>query len=289
MRHACLAAVAIALVLLAAGCGGATGRASRTTTATPPAPVGLRVGVVGPLRVQAAGAVIEQMSLRAAAEESLVLAVATPRRAVSVPEAALAHPSTHYALVGASAAAHRLPNLAGVLVRDDQAARLGGAIAGLAVRGQSEPRVAWVGPRDVSLVAAFVQGVHAIEPGTTILRQWSVDRPAACKESALTAVGRGATVIVAPHGLCAAAAIDGAHERNQPGFELSDFQLLNVAAAQVVRDAVHGRYHGAEDIVFGAASGAIAVKHLDPLLPETVAVQARAFAEQLASGRPLSG
>ena len=91
--------------------------------------------------------------------------------------------------------------------------------------GRASRRVAWVGPRDASLVAAFVQGVHAVEPGTTILRQWSVDRPAACKESALTAVGRGATVIMAPHGLCAAAAIDGAHERNQPGLELSDFQL----------------------------------------------------------------
>jgi hypothetical protein len=249
----------------------------------------LRVGVVGPLQVQAAGAVIEWMSLHAAAEESLVLAVATPRTSVSVPEAALAHPSTHYALVGASAAAHRLPNLAGVLVRDDQAARLAGAIAGLAVRGQTNRRVAWVGPRDAPLVAAFVQGVHAVEPGTTILRQWSIDRPAACKESALTAVGRGATLIMAPRGLCAAAALDGAHERNQPGLELSDFQLPNVAAAQVVRDAVHGRYHGREDIVFGAASGAIAVRHLDPLLPETVAVQARAFAEQLASGRTLSG
>ncbi len=96
-------------------------------------------------------------------------------------------------------------------------------------------------------------------------------------------------MIVAPRGLCAAAAIDGAHERNQPGLELSDFQLPNVAAAQVVRDAVHGRYHGGEDIVFGAGSGAIAVRHLDPLLPESVAVEARAFAEQLASGRPLSG
>jgi basic membrane lipoprotein Med (substrate-binding protein (PBP1-ABC) superfamily) len=289
VKHACLVATPIALLLLASGCGGTTGRASSTTTTATPAPIGLRVGVVGPLQVQAAGAVIESMSLRAAAEESLVLAEATPRTSVSVPEAALAHPSTHYALVGASAAAHRLPNLAGVLVRDDQAARLAGAIAGLAVRGQSNRRVAWVGPRDASLVGAFVQGVHAVEPGTTILRQWSIDRPAACKESALTAVGRGATVIMAPHGLCAAAALDGAHERNQPGLELSDFQLPNVAAAQVVRDAVHGRYHGGEDIVFGAASGAIAVRHLDPLLPETVAVQARAFAEQLASGRTLSG
>src|SRR6476619_1277648 len=132
MRHIYLVAAAIGLAALA-GCGGATGRATSTAATTSRTPVGLRVGVVGPLQVQAAGAVAERMSLRAAAQESLVLAVATPQTSVSLPEAAAEHPSTHYALVGASAAAHRLPNLAGVLVRDDQAARLAGAIAGLAV------------------------------------------------------------------------------------------------------------------------------------------------------------
>jgi basic membrane lipoprotein Med (substrate-binding protein (PBP1-ABC) superfamily) len=291
MRSVCVASTSIAIALLAASCGG---KASTTTTASTTtvqaAQSGLRVGVVGPLQVRATGTVIERLSLRAASNQSsLVLVAATARASAAVPAEALAHPATHYALVGESAAAERLPNLAGILLRDDQAARLGGAVAGLAVSGQTDRRVAWVGPPDSALADAFAQGVHAVEPGTVILRAWSVDRPASCKESALGAIERGATVVMAPHGLCAAAAIDGAHERNQPGLQLSDFELPGIAASQIARDAVRGRYHGGEDILFGAASGAIAIRHLDPLLSAVVAARAQAAAEQLASGRPLSG
>jgi len=39
----------------------------------------------------------------------------------------------------------------------------------------------------------------------------------------------------------------------------------------------------------GAASGAVAIRHLDPLLSAVVGARARAAAEQLARGRPLSG
>jgi basic membrane lipoprotein Med (substrate-binding protein (PBP1-ABC) superfamily) len=290
MRSVRVASTSISIALLAASCGGKASTTTASTTTVQAAQSGLRVGVVGPLQVRAAGAVIEPLSLRAASNQSsLVLVAATARASAAVPAEALAHPATHYALVGESAAAERLPNLAGILLRDDQAARLGGAVAGLAVSGQTDRRVAWVGPPDSALADAFAQGVHAVEPGTVILRAWSVDRPASCKESALGAIERGATVVMAPHGLCAAAAIDGAHERNQPGLQLSDFELPGIAASQIARDAVRGRYHGGEDILFGAASGAIAIRHLDPLLSAVVAARAQAAAEQLASGRPLSG
>ncbi len=281
----------IACAVLAAGCGGGGRTSARpsTTTVTQTEQAGLRVGVVGRLEVRAPGAVVEAVSLRAASDESLVLVATNGVPAGRVAAEAVAHPLTHYALVGESAAVRHLPNLTGIVIRDDQAARLSGAVAALAVSGQSDRRVAWVGPKDSALADSFAQGVHALEPGTVILRAWSVDLPASCKESALGAIARGATVVMGPHGLCAAAAIDGAHERNQPGLQLSDFELPGVAAAQIVRDAVHGRYHGGEDVLFGAASGAVAVRHLDPLLSAVVGARARAVAEQLASGRPLSG
>jgi basic membrane lipoprotein Med (substrate-binding protein (PBP1-ABC) superfamily) len=291
MRTLGVVSRSIAVAVLVAGCG-ATAQTStkpQTTTVTQTGQVGLRVGVVGRLEVRAQGAVVERVSLRASSDQSLVLVATSPRVADRVAAEALAHTLTHYVLVGESAAARHLANLTGVVIRDDQAARLGGAVAALAVSGQNDRRVAWVGPMDSALADSFAQGVHALEPGTVILRAWSADRPASCKESALGAIARGATVIMGPHGLCAAAAIDGAHERNQAGLELSDFELPNVAAAQIVRDAIHGRYHGGEDILFGVTSGAVAVRHLDPLLSAVVRSRARALAEQLASGRPLSG
>jgi hypothetical protein len=286
------ATLVVLIGLLLAGCGGAGKQVAATTTvAAPSQPAGLRVGVVGDLSLHVQGATIRNVSLRRAADETLVLVSAEDPASASLPGQAAAHPGTHYVLVGGSAAGQRLPNLAGIVLREDQAARLGGIVAGLAVHEGTDnsARVAWVGPQERALAAAFVRGVHETAPGTTVLRAWSPKRPAACKESALGAIARGATVVMAARGLCAEAAIAGAHERNQPGLQLSDFELPSIPASVVVRDAVRGVFHGGEDIVFGAASGAIAVRHLDSLFSAAVGSAARAAAQQLATGRSFSG
>jgi basic membrane lipoprotein Med (substrate-binding protein (PBP1-ABC) superfamily) len=237
------------------------------------------------------GAVVQRGRLADLASDRLVVVSAASPAAGAVPAAAAAHPETHYALVGASAQGQRLPNLAGLVLRDDQAARLAGTVAGLIVADESgtSPRVAWVGPEERPLALAFLRGVRGIAPGTVVLRQWSADRPAACKEAALEAVARGATVVMAHSGICADAAIAGAHQQNAVGLRLSDFELPEVAASQVVRDAVNGIYHGGEDLVFAASTGAIGVRSLDPRIAQTIAVRARAAAQQLASGQPPTG
>jgi basic membrane lipoprotein Med (substrate-binding protein (PBP1-ABC) superfamily) len=252
---------------------------------------GLHVGVVGPLDVQVSGAVVRRGRLDELAGDRLVLVSARSPAAAGLADAAAAHPETHYALVGASVTRNGLANLAGIVLRHDQAARLGGVVAGLMVanEGGRQPRVAWVGPEERALANAFVEGVHDIAPAAVVLREWSADRPAACKESALEAVSRGATVVMAHRGLCAEAAIAGAHQQNTPGLRLSDFELPDVAAAQVARDAVNGIYHGGEDLVFAAASGAIAIRVLDARIPSAIAVQARTAAQQLSSGRLPTG
>jgi hypothetical protein len=56
-----------------------------------------------------------------------------------------------------------------------------------------------------------------------------------------------------------------------------------------VGDAVSGVYRGGEDLVFGAASGAIGARRLDPRVPPDIAVQAHTAAQQLANGLRASG
>jgi hypothetical protein len=293
-RPALVLAVAAA-ALLAAGCGSHDQKAGPPPAAPRLLPtstkVGLRVGVVGALSLSVPGAIVSHSSLRNARNQSLVLVAASSPAAGQVPEEAAANPSTHYVIIGASAAAQRLPNLAGAVLRDDQAARLAGIAAGLSAEEQTSrsPSVAWVGPRDTSAVAAYVAGVREVAPGTTVLRAWSAPRPASCKESALGAIADGATAIMAARGLCAAAAADGAHERNLPGLALSDFELPDLVAASIARDAVRGVFYGREDLIFGASSGAIGVRWLDPLFSTSVAGRTRAFAQQLASGRSATG
>ena len=139
------------------------------------------------------------------------------------------------------------------------------------------------------LVWALARGAQEVRPGTTVLRAWSRDDPASCKEAALGALSRGAVAIMAHRGSCAAAAVAGAHQQNVVGLRIADFELSEVAAETAVRDAVAGVYRGGEDVVLGAASGAIGVRQLDPRVAPDLVVRVRTAAQDLAEGRRPSG
>jgi basic membrane lipoprotein Med (substrate-binding protein (PBP1-ABC) superfamily) len=202
-----------------------------------------------------------------------------------VASAARLHPDTHYALVGASSKPVRTQNLAGLVFREDQAARLAGVVAGLVVAAAGDgTRAAWVGPEERPLATAALRGVRSEAPGALLLRQWTSKVPARCKEGALTAIGRGATVVISHGGLCAEAALNAAHEQGLVGLTLSDFELPSVAASWIAREAENGIYHGGDDVVFGLRSGALGVRTLDPAIPAETAVRARATVQELVSG-----
>jgi hypothetical protein len=293
-------AVLIALALLggltAAGCGGAHTTttivsAKRATVAAPP--LGLRVGVVGPLEVKPVpGASIAPGGpLATMPAYPLVLVSAQAVDLATVVAAAARYPTSHYAYVGGSTKGNHRPNLVGLVLNDAQAAELGGVVAGLvaAEQGGMNARIAWVGPQEAALAAAFARGAQDVQPGTTVLRAWSGALPASCKEAALGAIARGAVVVMAHSGLCAEAAIAGAHQQNRVGLQLSDFELPSVPVGVLISDAVAGVYRGGEDIVFSASTGAIGVRQLDPGISPDIAVRARAAAQQLASGLRPSG
>jgi basic membrane lipoprotein Med (substrate-binding protein (PBP1-ABC) superfamily) len=164
-------------------------------------------------------------------------------------------------------------------------------VGGLVATDQGGPdaRIAWVGPQEQALATAFARGAQEVRPGTTVLRAWSTALPASCKEAALGAIGRGAVIVMAHGGLCAQAAIAGAHQQNRVGLQISDFELPTVPIGSVIADAVAGVYRGGEDIVFGASTGAIGIRHLDPRISADIDARARAAAQQLASGLRPSG
>ena len=285
------AALGLALALLAAGCGGthtASPPATTTTRSTPESSSELRVGVVGPLELHLPGVTTVHGTLARVADLPLVLVSDEAAGPAAVARAARAHPGSHFAIVGASTKHNRVGNLVGLVLRDEQAARLAGMVAGYATAdvGATAPRVAWVGPQDRRLAGAFAQGVHRALPGATVLDEWSRSIPARCKEAALAGIDRGAMVVVANRGLCAEAAVVAARQQNVPGLELGDFEFRDVVTSLIARDAAAGVYHGGEDLVFGAASGAIGIGALDPRISLATLVRARAAAQELASGGP---
>jgi hypothetical protein len=284
--------------VLASGCGSTetatptTTHAAATTRASTKATGALlRVGVVGPLRVDAPGVRLDRGRLAAVAGAPLVLADARVVRAAALAASARAHPVSHFALIGASAAGNRAPNLVGVVLAEEDAAFIGGIVAGLAAgdQGGAAPRVAWVGPEERRLAAAFGRGVHQALPEAEVLHQWTRAIAARCKEASLIALDRGASVVMANAGVCADAAVAAAHQQNLPGLELGDFLLPGVAAGLVARDAAAGVFHGGDDLVFGPETGAVGIARLDPRISPAAAARARGSAQELANGVASAG
>jgi len=288
-------AALIVLALACAGCGSARDTATVTTTANKPATapsLGLRVGVVGPLDVAPVhGVRFVRGRIATMPALPLVVVSAESTKLRDLLAAARRYPTSHYAYVGGSLAGSRQPNVVGVVIHDDEAARLGGFAAGLAAdeEGGVSPRVAWVGPEERKLTAAFADGVHDAAPDVTVLRALSADAPAACKEAALAAIGRGAVALMADRGLCAEATVEGAHQQNGVGLRTSDFELVNVPVGMLVHDAQTGVYRGGEDLLFGASTGAIGVAHLDRRISGAAGVRVRTAAQQMANGLRPSG
>jgi basic membrane lipoprotein Med (substrate-binding protein (PBP1-ABC) superfamily) len=279
----------VVFALAASGCGGAKHEAATTAPTTTAVATGLRIGVVGPLTIDIPGIVPRHETLTRVADDTLVLVDARAESPAAVAAVARAHPATHFALVGASVAGLRAPNLAGLVLKEDDAAYLAGITAGLvAGEGGAAGRVLWVGPEERVLAAAFGRGVHAVAPGVAVLHQWSRSVPALCKEAALTGIGRSAVVVMAHRGLCAAAAASAAHEQNVPALELGNFLFPGVAADLVAREAARGVFHGG-NVVFGPETGAIGVRNLDPRITAAAVAGARAAAQDLASGATKAG
>ena len=281
--------VPVLLCVLAASACGAKHHATATTTTQTTAASGLRIGVVGPLTIDVPGIVPRHETLTHIADDPLVVVDAHTAAPDVVAAVARAHPTIHFALVGASVKGQHAPNLAGVVLKEDDAAYLAGVTAGLAAAETGAgARVAWVGPEERALAAAFGRGVHAAAPGVAVLHQWSRSVPARCKEAALTGLGRSAVVVMAHRGLCAAAAASAAHEQNMPALALGNFMFPAIAAGLVAREAVSGVFHSG-DVVFGPRTGAIGVGTLDPLISPTAVAGARAAAQDLASGGAQAG
>lgn len=276
-----------ALPFVAAACGSGP-HVSRTTVVhtTAVAKVGLRVGLVGGVGFRASGAYADRGALSRVAGDPLVLVAADAAPIAGVAAAAKAHPAGHFAIVGASARALKIANLAGLLARDDQAAHVAGLLAGLVAKsaGTTNPTVALVGPGEDKVLVDFTNGVHAVDERTVVTGYPADPRPASCKEAALAAIASGALAVISTPGPCADGVRAAALEQHVVGQSLADFEILDAAASITVRQAVHGVYSGKEDVTFGALDGAIGITRLDPLVPDAVAVQARAAAQRYADG-----
>jgi hypothetical protein len=285
MRRAAL----LILCLLAAGCGGGRDRSieATATTATRETPRHA-TAAAGDVRVAVLGKSAARLLTDVAPSplDSAQLVVVGPE-ARGLRRLAQTHPDTHFVLVGRPFDTARAPNVAGLLFRTDEAAYLAGAVGVLVTsdEGVLEPTVAWVGTSGRKrVVDAFERGAQSIDPRVRVVRAYTDASASRCKEAALEAIGHGASVVFAGSGPCVAGARSAAADRNAVALALTDFERPSVAVDRFVDDARKGLYHGGENIVFGAASGAVGVGRLDDRVTQATVARARKIEGELATG-----
>jgi basic membrane protein A and related proteins len=331
MTKLSLPALFAAVVLLAAACGGSGGSsASSTSTSTTTA---FRVGLstdtaglndrsfnhlayVGLLRAQAKlgidSRVIEASSsseyipnLTKLAQQGYDLVVAVGYTEINAVKAvAKQFPKTKFAVVDVSNADEGgLPNVEGLLFREQEAGYLAGYAAGIAAKARGGHVVSSVGgekqPPVDRYIAGFQAGARAAFPGVQTPNAYAQDfyNPAKCKEVALRQIAAGSVVLFQVAAGCGLGVLDAAREKGvwSVGVDAdqgylgtwvltSALKRVDVAVFEAIKDAKAGTFKGGRDAVYGIKDDGVGIGRFSPRAPKGIAAKVAAVRARMVAG-----
>ena len=325
---ASLIAVALTLALVAAGCGSSK-HATTTTTASSSFKVGLstdtgglndrsfnHLAYVGLLRAEhklgVQGRVVLANSsadyipnLTSLAQKGYNLVIGVGFTEIQAMAAvAKQFPKTHFAIVDVSNADEdNLPNVEGLLFREQEAGYLAGYAAGLAAKDREGKAVSTVGgqkqPPVDRYIAGFQAGAKAF-PGVKTLNGYSQDfsNQAKCKEVALNQIAAGSVVVFQVAGGCGLGALSAAQEQGVWGIGVdadqgflgpyvltSALKRVDTAVYDSIETAQAGKFQGGRDVVYGIDVGGVGIGRFSPKAPEGIAAATRKVEAQMKAGK----
>ncbi|HEV2591671.1 MAG TPA: BMP family ABC transporter substrate-binding protein [Gaiellaceae bacterium] len=336
MKKIALILAAATLAALAAGCGSRKGPSSPppTVSNTSLTPASFKVGLstdigglndrgfnhlayLGLLRAQhdlgIKGRVVEAASssdyvpnLSALARQGYNLVIGVGFTEIQAMETvAKQFPKTHFAIVDVSNADEgKLPNVEGLLFKEQEAGYLAGYAAGLAAKAKGADTVSSVGgqkqPPVDRYIAGFQAGAKAALPGVKTLNGYSNDFTAQpkCKEQALRQIGAGSVVVFQVAGGCGLGALDAAHEKNAWGIGVdadqgylgpwvltSALKRVDTAVFQSVKDAKAGHFKGGTDAVYGLTQNGVGIGKFSANAPAGIAAKVAKVKADIAAGK----
>jgi basic membrane protein A len=334
-RTAPLLATLLALTLAAAGCGGSSKSAATTTAPTTTAggsafKVGLstdtgglndrsfnHLAYVGMLRAEKQlgvhGRVVLANSsadyipnLSALARQGYDLVIGVGFTEIQAMESvAKSYPKTHFAIVDVSNADEgHLPNVEGLLFREQEAGYLAGYAAGLAAKDRNGKVVSTVGgqkqPPVDRYIAGFQAGAKAAFPAVQTVNGYSNDFsiPAKCKEVALNQIAAGSVVVFQVAGGCGLGALDAAREKDVWGIGVdadqgylgphvltSALKRVDTAVFNSIKGAQAGNFKGGRDVVYGIDVGGVGIGKFSPKAPAGLPAAVRKVEVQMKDGK----
>jgi len=335
VKKIALILAAAALALLAAGCGGSSNKSSSppattTTGGGSTFKVGLSTDIgglndrgfnhlayLGLLRAEhdlgVQGKVVEAQSssdyvpnLSSLARQGYNLVIGVGFTEIQALETvAKQFPHTHFAIVDVSNADEGgLPNVQGLLFKEQEAGYLAGYAAGLAAKAKGANIVSSVGgqkqPPVDRYIAGFQAGAKAAVPGIETLNGYSNDFTAQpkCKEEALTQIAAGSVVVFQVAGGCGLGALDAAHEKNVWGIGVdadqgylgpwvltSALKRVDTAVFQSIKNAKDGRFKGGTDAVYGIKQNGVGIGKFSPNAPAGIAGKVARVKAEIESGK----
>jgi basic membrane protein A and related proteins len=326
---AALIAVVVTLSLVAAGCGSSK-HAATTTTASSSFKVGLstdtgglndrsfnHLAYVGLLRAEhtlgVQGRVVLANSsadyipnLTSLAQKGYDLVIGVGFTEIQAMAAvAKQFPKTHFAIVDVSNADEdNLPNVEGLLFREQEAGYLAGYAAGLAAKDRGGKAVSTVGgqkqPPVDRYIAGFQAGAKASFPGVQTLNGYSQDfsNQAKCKEVALNQIAAGSVVVFQVAGGCGLGALSAAQEKGVWGIGVdadqgflgpyvltSALKRVDTAVYDSIETAKAGKFQGGRDVVYGIDVGGVGIGRFSTKAPAGIAAATRKVEAQMKAGK----
>ena len=214
-------------------------------------------------------------------------------------------PKTHFAIVDASSAdVGNLPNVEGLLFREQEAGYLAGYAAGLAAKDRGGKAVSTVGGQKLPpvdrYIAGFQAGAKASFPGVKTLNGYSQDfsNPAKCEKVALDQISAGSVVVFQVAGGCGIGALDAAKEQGVwavgvdadqgkvgPYVLTSALKRVDTAVFDAIQTAQAGKFQGGRDVVYGIAVGGVGIGKFSPKTPTGIAAATRKVEVQMKAGK----
>jgi basic membrane protein A and related proteins len=214
-------------------------------------------------------------------------------------------PKTHFAIVDVSNADEgNLPNVQGLLFKEQEAGYLAGYAAGLAAKDKGGKVVSSVGgqkqPPVDRYIAGYQAGAKAAFPGVQTLNGYSQDfeNQAKCKEVALNQIANGSVVVFQVAGGCGLGALDAAKEKGVWGVGVdadqaylgtyvltSALKRVDTAVYDSIKDAKNGNFKGGQDTVYGLDVDGVGIGKFSPKAPAGIEDKVNAVKEQIKSGK----
>ncbi|MGH3007552.1 MAG: BMP family lipoprotein [Gaiellaceae bacterium] len=217
-------------------------------------------------------------------------------------------PETNFAIIDAAYGGEgceetnscELPNLQGLLFKEQETGYLAGYLAGLVTESNTISSVGGIKIPPVDrFIAGYQKGAADSNPDVQTLNAYSQDfvDQARCKEVALDQIANGSDIVFQVAGGCGLGALDAAQERNVWGIGVdadqaflgdhvltSSLKRVDVAVFSTIESVVNDAFEGGGVTTFGLAEDGVGLGEFSPNAPQEAIDETMAQAELVIAG-----